>query len=52
MGVFPDIIKLNTYLISDDQGRYSFTIAKPCTPVEMERQQTGTLAEFYVIISK
>uniref|UniRef100_A0A8W8JTS3 Mammalian ependymin-related protein 1 n=2 Tax=Magallana gigas TaxID=29159 RepID=A0A8W8JTS3_MAGGI len=43
MGVFPDIIKLNTYLISDDQGRYSFTIAKPCTPVEMERQQTDFL---------
>lgn len=44
MGVFPDIIILNTYLIPDAQDdHYSFTIGKLCTPVELERQRTDLL---------
>lgn len=55
MGVFPDIIELNTYLIPSEYYRFSFTVGKNCTPVTMESQYDGTLnevAEPYVIILK
>lgn len=42
MGVFPDIIKLNTYLIQSERFRWSITVGKICTPVELKRQNDGT----------
>lgn len=42
MGVFPDIIKLKTYLIQSERFRWSITVGKICTPVELKRQNDGT----------
>ncbi|XP_052717071.1 uncharacterized protein LOC128189484 [Crassostrea angulata] len=49
MGVFPDIIKLNTYLISSERFRWSITVGKTCTPVELRRQNDDflNLMRFY-----
>lgn len=43
MGVYPDIIKLNTYFISSERFRWSITVGKTCTPVELRRQNDGTV---------
>lgn len=43
MGVYPDIIKLNTYLIRSERFRWSITVGKTCTPVELRRQNDGTV---------
>ncbi|XP_052718497.1 uncharacterized protein LOC128190468 [Crassostrea angulata] len=43
MGVFPDIIKLNTYLIQSERFRWSITVGKICTPVELKRQNDDSL---------
>lgn len=45
MGVFPDIIRLNTYLIQSERVRWSITVGKTCTPVELRRQNDGTVNE-------
>lgn len=41
MGVFPEITKLNTYLVPGKRCHPSFTVGKSCTPVELEMLCNG-----------
>lgn len=41
MGVFPEITKLNTYLVPGKRCHPSFTVGKSRTPVELEMLCNG-----------
>ncbi|XP_011448244.2 uncharacterized protein [Magallana gigas] len=49
MGVFPEITKLNTYMVAGKRCHASYTVGKSCSPVELEMNcnDSLTLTRFY-----